>query len=117
MAFWYYGIMAMQSQSQNSITPQHLPYMASKKEILGKIRILITQQIENPQDAFNFFDKNGDGYLTNAELIELVKSAKVNRFLSKVVAKTIIAGLDKDANKKLNWKEFSKAVKVLLSEK
>lgn len=91
--------------------------MASKKEILGKIRILITQQFDDPQEAFNFFDKNGDGYLTKTELVALVKSAKVNRFLSKVVAKTILSGLDKDKNEKLNWKEFSKAVKVLLSEK
>lgn len=91
--------------------------MASKKEILGKIRILITQKFNDPQEAFNFFDKNGDGYLNKAELVALVKSAKVNGFLSKVVAKTIMVGLDKDTNKKLNWKEFSKAVKVLLSEK
>jgi len=90
--------------------------MASRKEILKRIRILITQEFDNPQDAFNFFDKNGDGYLTTAELTKLVKSAKVNGFLSKVVAKTILNGLDKDTNRKLNWKEFSKAVKKLMEE-
>ena len=89
--------------------------MASKKEILGKIRILITQDFKDPNEAFNFFDKNGDGYLEYGEMKKLVKQAKVNGFLSGMVADKIIGGLDKDSNKKLNWKEFSKAVKVLLS--
>ena len=89
--------------------------MASKKEILGKIRILITQSFNNPEDAFNFFDKNGDGYLEYKEVKKLVKKAKVSGYLSSIVANKIIRGLDKDVNKKLNWKEFSKATKELLS--
>jgi len=95
---------------------QKLHKMASKKEVLGKIRILITQKFKDPEKAFNFFDKNGDGYLTYDEIKKLVKKAKVNRFLAPVVANKIIRGLDKNKNKKLNWKEFSKAAKVLLSE-
>ena len=89
--------------------------MASKKEILGKIRILITQKFDNPEDAFNFFDKNGDGYLEYGEVKKLVKKAKVSGYLSGIVANKIIRGLDKDVNKKLNWKEFRKATKELLS--
>lgn len=89
--------------------------MASKKEILGKIRILITRKFKNPEDAFNFFDKNGDGYLEYGEVKKLVKKAKVSGYLSSIVANKIIRGLDKDVNKKLNWKEFSKATKELLS--
>ena len=89
--------------------------MASKKEILGKIRILITQKFDNPEDAFNFFDKNGDGYLEYGEVKKLVKKAKVSGYLSGIVANKIIRGLDKDVNKRLNWKEFSKATKELLS--
>ena len=90
--------------------------MASKKEVLGKIKILITRKFKNPKDAFNFFDKNGDGTLEYSEIKKLVKKAKVNRFLSSVVANKILRGLDKDKDKKLTWKEFSKAAKVLLSE-
>ena len=90
--------------------------MASKKEVLGKIKILITRKFKNPEDAFNFFDKNGDGTLEYSEIKKLVKKAKVNRFLSSVVANKILRGLDKDKDKKLTWKEFSKAAKVLLSE-
>ena len=89
--------------------------MASKKEILGKIKILITQKFDNPEDAFNFFDKNGDGYLEYGEVKKLVKKAKVSGYLSGIVANKIIRGLDKDVNKKLNWKEFRKATKELLS--
>ena len=89
--------------------------MASKKEILGKIRILITQKFDNPEEAFNFFDKNGDGYLEYGEVKKLVKKAKVSGYLSSIVANKIIRGLDKDVNKKLNWKEFRKATKELLS--
>ena len=90
--------------------------MASKKEILTKIRILITQNFEDPSDAFNFFDKNGDGYLEYSEVKELVKKAEVNGFLSGIVANKIIGGFDKNKNEKLNWSEFSKAAKVLLSD-
>ena len=89
--------------------------MASKKEILGKIRILITQKFKDPKDAFDFFDKNRDGYLAYGEMKKLVKQAKVSGFLSGIVADKIISGLDKDDDKQLNWKEFKKAAKVLLS--
>ncbi len=90
--------------------------MASKKEILSKIRILITQNFENPEEAFHFFDKNSDGYLTAKELKKLVKSAKVSSLISGVVASKMIQGLDKDKNKKFDWNEFKKAADDLIKE-
>lgn len=90
--------------------------MASKKEILGKIRILITQKFKDPQEAFNFFDKNGDGYLSRKELKKLVKESKVSGFLSGMVASKMIEGLDKNKDKKFNWQEFKKAADNLISE-
>lgn len=90
--------------------------MASKKEILKKIRILITQSFETPQEAFDFFDKNGDGYLTKKELKKLVKSAKVNSLLSGVVADTMLKGLDEDKNKKFDWQEFKAAASQLIAD-
>jgi len=90
--------------------------MASKKEILNKIKILITQKFENPEDAFAFFDKKGDGYLEKKELVALVKDAKVNRFLSGAVASALIKELDGDADAKLDWQEFRKAAKKLIAE-
>ena len=90
--------------------------MASKKEILSKIRILITQSFENPEEAFHFFDKNSDGYLTAKELKKLVKSAKVSSLISGVVASKMSQGLDKDKNKKFDWNEFKKAVDDLIKQ-
>lgn len=90
--------------------------MASKKDILKKIRILITQQFDTPEAAFSFFDKDQDGYLTKKELKKLVKDARVGKLLSGIVAGKMIEGLDKDKNNKFDWKEFRKAVDSLISE-
>ncbi len=90
--------------------------MVSKKEIFRKIRILITQSFNNPTEAFEFFDKNGDGFLGKSELIQLIKDAKINRFFSSTVADKMIEGLDEDQNEKFDWKEFKKALKKLIEE-
>lgn len=90
--------------------------MASKREILDKIRILITQEFTTPQEAFNFFDKNKDGYLTKKELKKLVKSARVSSIISGIVASKMIEALDADKNKKFDWKEFKAAVDSLVKE-
>lgn len=90
--------------------------MASKKEILNKIKILITQKFDTPLAAFEFFDKNKDGYLTKKELKKLVKQAKVSKLISGVVASKMIEGLDADKNKKFDWQEFKQAVDKLVKE-
>ncbi len=90
--------------------------MASKKQILSKLRILITQTFDDPKKAFNFFDKNGDGNLSVLELKTLISEAKVNSFLSGIVANKLIAELDTDKDKQFNWQEFRKAVKKLIDD-
>jgi len=90
--------------------------MASKKEILAKIRILITQKFETPEEAFSFFDKNQDGYLNKKELKKLIRKAEVGRLISGLVAGKMLDGLDKDKNKKFDWKEFKAAVEDLISQ-
>ena len=89
--------------------------MAGKKEILRKIRILITQKFDSPEDAFQFFDKKGSGSLGRSELRELIKDAQVNRFISGMVADKMIDGLDGDGDRRLNWNEFKRATKDLLA--
>ena len=89
--------------------------MASKKEILNRVKILLTQTFKNPEDAFAFFDKDGDKKLTKKELKSLIKSAKVNGFVSGIAAGKMIKGLDKSGDKKLNWEEFKNAVNSLLN--
>ena len=88
----------------------------TKKEILKKVRILITQHFNDPLDAFNFFDKNSDGYLEKGELKKLIQKAEVNKFLSGIVARKMLDGLDQDENQKFDWREFRKAVNKLLKE-
>ncbi|MDH3650603.1 MAG: EF-hand domain-containing protein [Saprospiraceae bacterium] len=90
--------------------------MASKKQILNRLKILITQKFDNPEQAFHFFDKNGDGFLSASELKHLISEAEINNFLSGIVAGRLIKKLDADKDKKFNWREFRKAVKGLLEE-
>jgi len=90
--------------------------MASKKQILSKLRILITQKFNDPQKAFHFFDKNSDGNLSAAELKTLISQADVNSFLSGIVANKLIAELDEDKDRQFNWQEFRKAAKKLIDD-
>ncbi|MBX2817705.1 MAG: hypothetical protein KTR24_17000 [Saprospiraceae bacterium] len=90
--------------------------MAGKKEILKKIRILITQKYSSPEEAFAFFDKKSEGSLGREELKELIRDAKVSRFLSGIVADKMIDGLDTDGDARLNWKEFKQAVNDLMKD-
>ncbi len=90
--------------------------MASKKAILKKLRILITQKFDTAQAAFSFFDKNEDGFLTKKELKNLIKDAKVSRLLSGIVADSMLDGLDGDEDKKFNWQEFKTAADSLIKD-
>ena len=45
--------------------------MASKKEIVKKIKIILTQGFSSEQDAFNFFDKNNDASLNKKAIKEM----------------------------------------------
>ncbi len=87
--------------------------MASKKEkeILKKIKILLTQKFENPEDAFSFFDKNSDKNLNRNEVKTLLKSAKVSSFIRGIVSSKLIEKFDDSSDKEISWKEFKSAVK------
>lgn len=84
--------------------------MASKKQILKKIQIVLTKHFDSPQDAFNFFDKNEDGKLSKKEIVKLLKEAEINGFIRGLVGSTLINGYDEDGDGKIDWKEFKKAV-------
>ena len=55
--------------------------MGAKESILRKIRILITNQFDTPEEAFSFFDSDKDGRLKVSEIKRLLKDAEVNGFL------------------------------------
>lgn len=87
--------------------------MASKKTILNKIQILITNRFETPEEAFRFFDKNSDGKLKKSEIVELLKKAEINGFIRGLVGSKLIEGYDENGDELINWKEFKKAVEKI----
>lgn len=84
--------------------------MASKKKILKKIQILITKHFETPEEAFDFFDKSGNGKLNKKEISKLLKQAEISGFIRNIVSSKLIEGYDKDGDEYINWKEFKAAV-------
>lgn len=87
--------------------------MASKKEkqILKKIKILLTQEFESPEKAFEFFDKNHDGDLSRKEVKELLKKAKVSKFIRGIVSTKLIEKFDESSDERIEWGEFKGAIK------
>lgn len=87
--------------------------MGAKENILRKIRILITNQFDSPEDAFKFFDSDNDGRLKKTEIKKLLKSAAVNGFIRSVVANELLKGYDKSSDETINWEEFKLAIEEL----
>lgn len=84
--------------------------MAAKDDILKKIEIVITKNFKSPEEAFRFFDENGDGKLTKNEIVALLKEAEINGFVRGIVTSKLIEGYDKDKDGYINWKEFKLAI-------
>ncbi len=84
--------------------------MDSKKKILKKVQIVITNHFETPEQAFKFFDKSGDEKLSKKEILKLLKEAKISGFIRGIVSSKLIEGYDKDNDGYINWKEFKTAV-------
>ena len=87
--------------------------MGAKESILRKIRILITNQIDTPEEAFSFFDSDKDGRLKVSEIKRLLKDAEVNRFLRGIVASELLKGYDNSGDDTINWEEFKIAISEL----
>ena len=90
--------------------------MLSKETILHKIQILITNHFETPEDAFAFFDKDGDGKLNKAEIVKLLKDAEITGFIRGMVSSKLIEGYDKDGDDLISWKEFKSAIDEITKE-
>ncbi len=87
--------------------------MGSKKEkeIINKIRVLITQSFNNPEEAFDFFDKDKDGHLSKSEVEKLLQEASISGFIRKIVATKLIEKFDGSKDEFIAWDEFKDAVK------
>lgn len=78
--------------------------------ILDKIQILITNKFETPEEAYNFFDHDGDGKLKKSEIVELLKKAEISGFLRGIVSSKLIEGYDKSGDELIDWEEFKQAI-------
>ncbi|KGL59398.1 hypothetical protein SAMN04487762_2608 [Polaribacter sp. Hel1_33_78] len=87
--------------------------MGAKESILRKIRILITNQFDTPEEAFSFFDSDKDGRLKVSEIKRLLKDAEVNGFLRGIVASELLKGYDNSGDDTINWEEFKIAISEL----
>ena len=90
--------------------------MATKESILNKIQILITNHFETPEEAFNFFDKDGNGKLDRKEITKLLKEAKISGFIRGIVAKKLIEGYDSNLDDYVDWEEFKRAIDEIANE-
>ncbi|MFC0605592.1 EF-hand domain-containing protein [Winogradskyella pulchriflava] len=90
--------------------------MSTKEAILNKIQILITNHFNSPEEAFAFFDKDGDGKLTKSEIKDLLKQAEISGFLRGIVSSKLIEGYDKDGDELIDWEEFKFAIDEISDE-
>jgi Ca2+-binding EF-hand superfamily protein len=84
--------------------------MATKDMILSKLQTLITEDFNNPEAAFAFFDKDGNGSLSKKEIVRLLKKAEISGFIRGFVASKLIEGYSKDGDAQVNWDEFKAAL-------
>lgn len=90
--------------------------MLSKETILNKIQILLTNHFNTPEDAFAFFDKDGDGKLSKDEIVKLLKQAEITGFIRGMVSSKLIEGYDKDGDELIDWEEFKFAIDEISDE-
>jgi len=84
--------------------------MSTKETILNKIHLLIANSFATPEEAFAFFDTNGDGKLERGEIIRLLKKAEISGFIRGFVATKLIEGYDVDGDDLISWEEFKAAI-------
>lgn len=89
--------------------------MIAKENILRKIRILITNEFDTPEEAFCFFNSDKDGRLRKSEIKKMLRSAEINGFLSGFVANELLKGYDKSSDDTISWEEFKVAILELES--
>ena len=90
--------------------------MGAKEIILNKIRILITNKFDSPEEAFRFFDTDSDGRLEKSELKKILKEAEISGVLMGVITKELLKGYDKSKDDTIGWEEFKVAISELGTE-
>ena len=92
--------------------------MASKEqeELVVKIRKLLVKRygdesVESMRKLFDAYDRDKDEKISGDELEVLLKDADVgNSFTRGAWVKGVIGALDKNADRKIDWAEFTAAI-------
>jgi Ca2+-binding EF-hand superfamily protein len=93
--------------------------MASKEqdELVAKIQKLVKKKygdtsVENMRKLFDEYDRDKDQKISPDELEKLLKDADVGNGLTRGAwVKGVIGALDTNADKKIDWDEFTAAIK------
>ncbi|MGD0527646.1 MAG: EF-hand domain-containing protein [Polyangiaceae bacterium] len=93
--------------------------MASKEqdELVAKVRKLVTKKygdasVENMRKLFDEYDRDKDQKISPDELEKLLKDADVGNGLTRGAwVKGVIGALDTNQDKKIDWDEFTAAIK------
>jgi Ca2+-binding EF-hand superfamily protein len=93
--------------------------MASKEqaELVEKIQKLLQKKygdssVENMRKLFDEYDRDKDQKISPDELEKLLKDADIgNSFTRGAWVKGVIGALDQNADKKIDWEEFTAAIK------
>jgi len=90
--------------------------MIQKESVLRKIRILITNQFDSPEEAFRFFNSEKEGRLRKSEIKKLLKGAAINGFITGFVAIELLKGYEQASSETINWEALKLAIAALERE-
>jgi Ca2+-binding EF-hand superfamily protein len=93
--------------------------MASREqeELVAKIQRLLRKKfgdtsIESMRKLFDEYDRDKDQKISAEELEKLLKDAEVGNALTRGAwVKGVVSALDQNADKKIDWSEFTAAIK------
>jgi Ca2+-binding EF-hand superfamily protein len=93
--------------------------MASKEqeELVEKIQRLLGKKygdttVESMRKLFDEYDRDKDGKISPDELERLLKDAEIGNGLTRGAwVRGVVGALDQNGDKKIDWKEFTDALK------
>jgi Ca2+-binding EF-hand superfamily protein len=83
----------------------------TKEKILANIEVLMRSKFETPEEAFQYYDRDSDGFLTKDDFKILLKEAEVHVIIRGLVAEFMMQSFDQNNDKTVSWQEFQEAIK------
>lgn len=87
--------------------------MIAEESVLRKIRILITNQFDSPEEALRFFNSEKQGRLKKCEIKKMLRGAVINEFIRDAVANDLLKGYDVSSGDTIDWEEFKVEIAAL----